>query len=68
MGFELDLKDGMKLRACHVPGRKAPYLGIQQGSTFIALARFISDGELQYLHEVMSKRIFIVEPIAEPTP
>ncbi|UAJ78349.1 hypothetical protein IT072_13890 [Leifsonia sp. ZF2019] len=61
-GFELDLREGVTLRACHVPGHKNPYLGIQEGSTFVALARFISDKDMEYLHDVLSKRIFIIQP------
>lgn len=65
MGFELDLRDGLTLKACHVPGHKKPYIGIQQGSTFVALAAFISDAEMEYLHDVMRKRIFVIQPLNE---
>ncbi|MFL2002337.1 hypothetical protein [Microbacterium sp. A1-JK] len=65
MGFELDLGDGVKLTVSHVPTRKKPYLGIRQGGTFVALAEFISDADMDYLHDVLKKRIIIVQPIDE---
>ncbi len=65
MGFELDLGNGAKLTASHVPGRKKPCLGITQGGTFLALAEFISDADMQHLREVLKQRIIIVQPLIE---
>lgn len=62
-GFELDLRDGVTLCASHVPGRKKPYLGIKEGGTFLALAEFISDADLDYLHTVLKSRVFIIQPL-----
>lgn len=62
-GFELDIRDGDKLVATFVPGRVKPYLGIQRGSTFIALATFISENEMHFLQAEMKRRIWVVEMI-----
>lgn len=63
-GFELDLRDGVTLCASHVPGKKKPYLGISENGVFLALAEFISDADLDYLHEVFKSRVFIIQPLA----
>lgn len=62
-GFVLDLQDGVELRAQHVPGHKNPYLGIRQGNQFIALAAFISDAEMEFLKQVLSARVFVIQPM-----
>lgn len=65
MGFELDLREGLTLKACHVPMRKGAYLGIQEGTTFTALARFISDEDMEYLYDILASRVFVIELIGE---
>lgn len=62
-GFELDLRAGDTLVCTYVPNRKHPYLGILRGSTFFALAQFISGKEMDFLRDVMSKRIFVIQPM-----
>ena len=62
-GFALDLRDGVELVCTYVPNRKEPYLGIQRGSTFVALAQFISGKEMDFLREVLEARIIVVQPI-----
>ena len=51
--FKVGLGDGRDLVATHVPGRKKPYLGIKQGSTFVALAQFISDDDMEALFQAL---------------
>lgn len=62
-GFALDLRDGVELLATYVPGRKNPYLGIQKGNRFIALAQFISGEDMSFLREILEKRVFIIQPL-----
>lgn len=62
-GFELDIRGGDKLVARFVPGRQKPYIGIERGNTFIALASFISENEMRFLQEEMKRRIWVVEMI-----
>lgn len=49
--FRVGLGGDRDLVATHVPGRKRPYLGIQQGSTFLALAQFLSDEDMEALFQ-----------------
>ena len=51
--FRVSLGGGRNLVATHVPGRKNPYHGIQEGSTFVALAQFISDADMEALYEAL---------------
>lgn len=51
--FSVSIGGGRDLVATHVPGRKSPYLGIQSGSTFLALARFLSDEDMEALYEAL---------------
>jgi len=62
-GFQLDLRDGMTLCASHVPGRTKPYLGIRENGTFLALAEFLSDADMDYLRNVLASRVFVIQPI-----
>lgn len=66
MGFELDLQGGDKLIASHVPGREKPYLGIRRGNTFIALAEFISDDDMNFLRDELKRRIIMPVMIDNP--
>ena len=58
--FSLDLRGGMELMCAHVPGKKKPYLGIKQGSNFIALAKFLSEDDMQFLYEIFRNRVFVI--------
>lgn len=51
--FSVGLGGDRDLVATHVPGRKKPYLGIQQGSTFLALAQFLSDADMEALYQAL---------------
>lgn len=51
--FRVGLGEDRDLVATHVPGRKKPYLGIQQGSTFLALAEFLSDEDMEALFQAL---------------
>ena len=62
--FEVSLGGGRKLVATHVPGRKKPYLGIQKGSTFLALAQFLSDEDMEALYRALRGAVFF--PTEEP--
>lgn len=64
--FRVGLGGGRDLVATHVPGRKKPYLGIQQGSTFLALAQFLSDADMEALFEALQGVALI--PISVPVP
>ena len=59
-GWKLDLGAGVTLRADHVPGRVGAYLGVQKGTTFVAVARFISDADMEFLRETLNERILIL--------
>lgn len=65
--FELDLRDGLMLRASYVTGHDKPFLGFREGNTFTVLAQFSSDEELAHFHEVMASRIFVIQPL-DPAP
>lgn len=58
-GFIVGLSGGRDLVATHVPGRKKPYLGIKQGNTFLALAQFISDADMDALRQALEGVAFI---------
>lgn len=51
--FRVGLGPDRDLVATHVPGHKKPYLGIQQGNTFLALAEFISDEDMEALFQAL---------------
>lgn len=51
--FRVGLGPDRDLVATHVPGHKKPYLGIQSGNTFLALAEFISDADMDALFEAL---------------
>jgi hypothetical protein len=57
--FRVGLGGGRDLVATHVPGRKKPYLGIQQGSTFLALAQFISDDDMEALYQALQSVVVL---------
>ena len=59
-GWELDLGAGVTLRAGHVPSRVGAYLGVQKGTTFVAVARFISDADMEFLRDTLNERILIL--------
>ena len=66
MGFALNLSGGDELMAMKVPGKDKPYLGIKRGGTFIALAEFISDDDMNFLHEELKRRTILSVMIDNP--
>lgn len=62
-GFSLDLKDGVSLMTTYIPGHENPYLGVRFDDKFVALAEFISPEDMDFLHEILSSRAFVVAPI-----
>lgn len=52
-GFRVGLGGDRDLVARRAPGHERPLLGIQQGKRFLALAEFISDADMDFLHEAL---------------
>lgn len=65
MGFALDLDGGDHLIATNVPGKDKPYIGIRRGNQFIALAEFISDEDMNFLHEELKRRVILCNLLPE---
>lgn len=61
--FRVGLGAGVDLVATHVPGKPKPYLGLQTGNTFVALAEFISEDDMDALFTAL-QGVFVI-PIDE---
>lgn len=59
MAFKVGLSGGRELVASHVPGHKRPYLGIKHGNTFVAVAQFISNEDMEFMFESMQE-VFMI--------
>ena len=66
MGWKVNIGEGRELVATRVPNRKKPYLGIQHGSTFLALAQFLSDEDMEFLFQAM-QGVVVIPTRAEAT-
>ncbi|RLP68371.1 hypothetical protein D9V30_10300 [Mycetocola reblochoni] len=64
-GWWVGVGDDAELVARHVPGRDNPYLGIQEGNTFVAVAEFISDADMDYLKAKLAGVFFMPAALNE---
>lgn len=68
-GFALRLREDVELRAMQVPGEENPYLGILHGTTFVALAQFLSVADMEFLSRVLRAHAIVIAPATDmPTP
>ena len=59
IGWAVSIGGGRQLRAQKVPGRDRPVLGIVKGGTFLVLAEFIADDDMDAMKTALDGVVMI---------